>query len=470
MPNDVKMTLRRWLSAGCLIPLHELERSLNRAKRRTYLFYRQGLRFRRRTRAWSGEQKNEWLLGRLRSVLRRAYSETDYYRELFGELGFDPHADFTFEDFARLPPLEREAVREHEAAMVSRVLPEHLRRLDMTGGSTGVPTRVWIGPEEMGWGEAGIQHFFRRLGLRRGASVALFWGHHLDPVQREGMRDMLRDLVQNTHWFDCMRLSPETLERYHTDMEHLGPDGIVAYANALGQLAEEAAKRGWSPTYPNRCFVTGAEKLQPEHRRLIEEVFGRPVYERYGGRDVGMLAYQAEVSESLDFEVDWPFVFVEPETEGESSSILVTKLRADAMPMIRYRVGDVAKFPSSARPGQPALRLQAVLGREADRVWLPDGRWISGIVFPHLFKDFSVDGFQVIQSADYDVTVNIVPGSEFDDATRTAIISTLEFNLPSVPIEIRLVDEIERTRANKLRPVQTFVRPVRAREEATVTS
>ena len=53
----------------------------------------------------------EWILQQLRFAARRAYRETAYYREMFDRIGFDPMADFSFEDFSRLPALSREDVR-----------------------------------------------------------------------------------------------------------------------------------------------------------------------------------------------------------------------------------------------------------------------------------------------------------------------------------------------------------------------
>src|SRR6476661_3814731 len=166
-----------------------------------------------------------------------------------------------------------------------------------TGGSSGKPTVVWTGPVERGWGESGIEHFERRVGVQPGDRRALLWGHNLDPVARAGARDRLEDWVENRQWFDCFRLSDGTLLEFHEELERFRPKVMVAYASALGALADTLERAGAkTPGYPTLGFITGAEELYDDQRAMIERVFRRPVYERYGGRDLGLIGAQAPQS------------------------------------------------------------------------------------------------------------------------------------------------------------------------------
>jgi phenylacetate-CoA ligase len=447
-----------WLSRGVLLPLWRWQRVARPSRRAAMLSAAAGLRFRRRTAAWGVEQRRAWVLERLRFAARRAAGETVYYRELFARVGFDPHDDFGFDDFARLPVLEREDVRDAGASLISpRVPPAQLQK-DSTGGSTGAPTVVWLGPEETGWRESGLEYPLEKIGVPTGAATAFFWGHHLDPLARDTLLKRYHDFESNSRWFDCFRLSPEVLESYHQEFERWRPACVIAYASALGALAAHVAERGHRPSYPTRCFVTGAEKLLPAHRALVAEAFGRPVHERYGSRDVGLMGFQFDPAVTLDYELDWANVLVEPETGEPDSSLLVTKLHADAMPMLRYRIGDVGRFPAGSRPGHPAFALHEVLGRELDRLWLPDGRWVQGEQMPHLLKDYPLREFMFLQRADYSLEIQIVPRGHFGDELRQQIISAVAANLPGLDISVVLVEEIPRTKANKWRPVLSEVK------------
>jgi phenylacetate-CoA ligase len=446
------------LSLHVLMPFSRLQRSSRPATKPTQRAFHEGIRFRRAVASWDDERRLDWILKRLRSQVRRAYEETVFYRELFDRNSFDPHADFGFNDFSRLPVLDREQILEAGPKLLSSLVPADQLRKDSTGGSTGVPTEIWLGPNERGWRDSGMEYFFETLGVPEGSRTALLWGHHLDPKATDSFRDRYQAFVSNIKWFDSMRLSPQTLDEYHQELERFRPACIIAYASALGYLAEHILNRNYKPNYPTRCFITGGEKLWSRHRRLIEEAFGRPVHERYGARDAGCIGVQLEPANSLDYTLDWSQTFVEPELPQSESPILITKLQADAMPMLRYRIGDIGRFPAGSKPGHPTFVLPDVMGRVVDRISLPDGRWVAGLEVPHLLKDYPVREFLFLQRQDHSVELQIVPQSDFDEASLRRIHDTLTANLPGLRIQIELKESVMRTKSNKWRPVISEVK------------
>src|SRR5262249_43725839 len=216
-----------------------------------------------------------------------------------------------------------------------------------------------------------------RAGVPFGTRTVFLWGHHLDPVKSEHLRDRWYSFATNVRWFDCFRMSTEKLERYHLEFARIQPGCIVAYAGAISELAEFVLDNNYQASYPAICVVTGAEKLLPHHRAMVEAAFRRPVRERYGGRDSGCIGFQTKRGIS-DFEVDWANLLIEPETTSPESSILVTKLHADAMPMFRYRIGDAGRFAAGSRPRAPAFSLSRGLRPGTGRIWVPPRRWGSG--------------------------------------------------------------------------------------------
>ena len=463
---DIRGRVHDFLSQRVLLPLANARQLAQPATRPAMRALDAGLRFRQRAAGWTEDQRREWILHRLRDVVRGAARDTAYYRDTFKRIGFDAEADFSFDEFARLPVLEREDVHRAGRDLVSASVPAAQLRMDATGGSTGAPTQVWLGPEERGWRDSGADYFMRRIGLPPGTRTAYLWGHHLDPVAQDTLRERYRAFESNAMWFDCFRLSAETLERYHHAFERLRPACIIAYAGALGALAEHVLERGHRPQYPSYGFVTGAEKLWPRQRDAITKSFGKPVHERYGGRDVGQLALQLTPDRTLDYTVDWAIVLIEPETSERDSAILLTKLRGDGMPMLRYRVGDVGRFPTGSRPGHPAFVLHEVLGRTADRIWLPNGNWVTGLQLPHMMKGYPVREFMFVQRADYSVEIQVVPRAGFDDRARQEILATVGLNLPNLNVTLTEVEAIPRTKSNKWRPVMTEVQ--RASQGETV--
>lgn len=448
---------RDFSSKYVLLPVLHTTRLGRQSTRDSERSFADGMRTRRAQKAWPEEQRRQWILERLRYTVRYAANETPFYADLFKRIGFDPKLDFTFDEFAALPVLERTSLREEGARMRAMSVPDALVRKDSSGGSTGAPVHYMTGPVERGWNGSASETFMRVVGLREGSRIALLWAHHLDPLDRSAFADRMRDWIQNVRWYDCLRLDPDRLLSYHHAMERFQPDGIIAYAGALAALAETLQERGLRASYGQRALVTGAEKLWPHQRQAIEQVFSAPLSERYGARDVGSIGFQLRPRESLDFTIDWANLLVEPETDAPESAILVTKLHADAQPMLRYRIGDVARFPAGSRPGHPSFVLEEIIGRQADRIWTPNGRWVHGLGVPHLMKDFPLEEYQLVQQADYSVELRLVPRPAFADTHREKILGILRANLgEALTIRVEVVERIDRP-AGKWRPVVSHV-------------
>lgn len=466
MLRDVSGHLHTALSRNLFVPLLENHWILRRSGVQMMAAASAGIRFRAAAERWSPTDKQTYVLQRLRAVLRHAQRHTLYYQQLFLSLRFNAEEEFSFSDLACLPVLNREDVIANERDLIARDIEHSRLKVGSTGGSTGKPVRVWLGPKELGWRASGTNFYQRRVGILPGIKTALLWGHNLDPVCSSGFKDRLVAFAFNIRWFDCFRLSPEVLERYHTEMQSWCPDCIIAYAGALADLADYVLKQGYKPLYPRVCSVTGAEKLFPQQRRLVEQAFGK-VYERYGSRDVGLIAFQSDCRDAANLDVDWANVLVEPETSEPDSAVLVTKLNADGMPMIRYRMGDVARFPAASRPGYPTFHISEILGRSTDRIYMPTGKWISGLQFPHLMKDYPVREFMLVQRPDFSVDLQIVPSGGFGEHDLRAIQAIISANLPSLELRIALVQRAERNQASKLRPVVSEVHPFQSTLDAT---
>jgi phenylacetate-CoA ligase len=400
----------------------------------------------------------------LQHAVRKA-ADIPFWRNRFHECGFNWKSNFGYSEFASIPPLERTEIAEAGDGMLAAGIAPAVRRKMATGGSSGTPTVTWTGPVERGWGESAAAFYEEAVGLKPGDRVALLWGHNLDPVTRATPKERLEDWMLNRRWFDCFRLSTDVLLSYHRELEEYRPKVIQAYASALYSLAEVIRDHSLpKPTYPSLGFVTGAEKVYDWQREVIENVFGKPVFERYGGRDIGMIGVQLHPWQTTAFDVDWHNVHVETEGGAAESELLVTKLHADAMPLIRYRSGDIVRVAQSSSPGTPLMRLLEVTGRTLHRVLLPDGSWMHGTVVPHLLKDFPLHKYQLRQAEDLSAELLVIPSNGYDANQEATIRLALEQNLPGIELRIRRVSDIPTTSAGKWLPVVSMVRKPFAQE------
>ena len=135
-----------------------------------------------------------------------------------------------------------------------------------------------------------------------------------------------------------------------------------------------------------------ADTLRDHMRARIERVYGCPVTNRYGSRELGDIAGQCSAVQGLHV---FPWAnYVEvvddagrPVGPGEEGELAVTSLINRAMPLIRYRIGDrgILARPgegcSCGRPGQVLERITGAArtcsGAATGRSWIPGSSWVS---------------------------------------------------------------------------------------------
>jgi len=105
-----------------------------------------------------------------------------------------------------------------------------------------------------------------------------------------------------------------------------------------------------------------------------------------------------------------------PAKPGEMGSILVTDLLNHAMPLIRYRIGDVGAWEEGTCPcGRALPRLRSVQGRVTDFLVGSDGRLVSGVFLATYVVAHrpSLGQVQIHQDRAGEVLYRIRPGHDF---------------------------------------------------------
>ena len=401
---------------------------------------------------WDAEQTLDYRLRALRETLRYCQRKVPYYRESFEQIGFDPQDEFTFDDFASLPPLQKQTVRTRANDLLSEDSDGGALYKQSTGGSTGEPVHVYLGPRDRAWRWAATDAMHERFGYRPGDRLALLWGTHLEPAGSDSVATSVSNWMINQRFFNCFRLDDIVFEQFHRDMKAFAPKFIRSYASALFLFARFLERKGIEPSYPSIALMTGAEKLTLEQRMLIEKVFCKPVFETYGARDFGLIAAQQTCGGA--FIVVAPLVLVEPFGPADafgSREVLVTNLHPQSMPLVRYRIGDRAIFPEAECGG--VYELKEITGRVLDHLLMPSGRLIHSTQFPHMLKDFDIVEYQVIQQANGSVDINLLPGPAFDSKQKQTLGEMVDHMIPEVPVRINETERIERSVAGKLNPV-----------------
>jgi phenylacetate-CoA ligase len=363
---------------------------------------------------------------RLRELLDHAYRHCPFYRLRFEQADLLPSDICRLEDLQALPILEKTDVQEHRDRLVADNWPMHDLIPNQTGGSVGRPVSFFLSRDRCRSRAAATVRHNRWAGWDLGDKIAVLWGAPRDRPTHSWRGRLRRLLIEPQLHLDAGHVTEASLTAFHAALQRYRPRGILAYASAAVLFARFLKARGLQPYQPY-SLVTSAEVLTDEERVLLEEVFGCPVFNRYGSREVSVLASECAAHRGLHVMAEGLYLEIvrgdRPAVPGEVGSILVTDLLNRAMPLIRYRIGDLGSWAAGACPcGRSLPRLQSVAGRVTDFLVGADGRLVSGafLTIQLVAPRPRLGQVQIRQDTPGRVRFRIKPGPEFDSVTDLA--------------------------------------------------
>lgn len=344
----------------------------------------------------------------LQAVLSAATARSPYYAQLGIAQRKDP------EEWLRgFPVLEKATIRQEKDRLLTR--PKAGLIKNSTSGSTGVQTEVWVSKREQSAYRAAQTLWWEWAGYRIGYPIL-----QTGLATSRSVEKRIKDFLFRTYYLFAFGLEQGQV---NAALHWAAPKNAVlgGYASSLyvlSQMAEGATSTKF------KTAISWGDKLFDHYRRNIERVFGCRVYETYGTGEGLMIAAQKDLPYMYIME---PCVYLElldeqgnPVQDGEIGQVVVTSLIHEAMPLIRYKPGDLAiRLPVGAYPPRRELclpLLQRVIGRETDIVRTPSGKRLIVHSFTGVLEYFpEIRQFCVVQENPEGVTIEYIPGEGFSE-------------------------------------------------------
>ncbi|MDR3196224.1 MAG: hypothetical protein LBU34_00005 [Planctomycetaceae bacterium] len=356
-----------------------------------------------RTQFLPPDELRELVWQRLHHIIDTAYRRIPYYKSVFDRAGLVPSDIKTDTDMLSVQILEKRDVQANLQTMLDPEFPKNRLIFDKTGGSTGTPVNYYYSIERKWARQAAMLRHDRWAGYDVGQRFASLWGAARD-MPAPSWKQKIKSLIfPKTLQLNSIRMTPELMLEFNKQLKRYRPPVILAYANALALFAAFLKQQGVS-VYRPKGIITSAEVLTPEDRKLIEETFGAPVFNRLGCREFSVIASECEhhngmhlMAEGLYIELIRGSRLAETDETGE---IIVTDLLNEAMPMIRYRLGDTASWVAgTCSCGRSLPRINNVAGRVTDFIVGMDNRLCSGVALATFIvsKRPSFGQIQIIQ-------------------------------------------------------------------------
>jgi phenylacetate-CoA ligase len=304
-------------------------------------------------------------LARLRETVAWAHDHVAFHRERLGAV-----APRTLDDLRRLPFVRKTDLREHYPFGLLAVPTTDLIRVHASSGTKGKPTVVGYTREDLDvWREV-MARAMTAAGARPGDLLQIAFGYGLftgglgfhDGAERIGMT--------------VVPASSGNTMRQCLLLRDFRPAGLAATPSFALHIAETLSEEGTKPEEIGlRYGMFGAEPWTDAMRQALERALGCPAFDIYGLSEIigPGVAGECEARDGLHVADDHFLPEIidpasgQPLPPGVQGELVLTTLTKRALPMIRYRTGDVTTLVTQpCRCGRTSARIARLKGRSDD--------------------------------------------------------------------------------------------------------
>jgi Coenzyme F390 synthetase len=306
----------------------------------------------------------------LKSLVCRLYSFSPFYHDRMKAQKVHPDDIHELADVKKLPFMFKKDLRNNYPNRIFTAPQEELVRYHVSSGTTGKPTVVGYTQKDIDMWSTSIARGLTSFGLGRGDVIQVSYGYGLFTgglgmhygAERIGAT-VLPTSVGNT-------------ERQIELMQDLEVTAIACTPSYLLHIGEVAEKMGVDIKKDThlKAGILGAEPWTENMRKRMESWLGIKAYDIYGTSELSGPMF-TECAEQNGFHVWSDIALVEvidPKTgeslePGEKGELTLTMLQKEALPMIRYRIGDIASVNEDTCPcGRTSPRINRIQGRVDD--------------------------------------------------------------------------------------------------------
>ena len=308
----------------------------------------------------------------LRWTLEHAFRGSEAYHARLREVGFEPGDLKSLDDLRRLPFCSVEDLRDGYPLPLLSVPEERVVRIHGSSGTTGKRKILAYTQKDIDDWKDMMARCFELAGCTPRDRVQICVGY--------GLWTAGAGFQLGCEHFGAMAVpvGPGLMDIQLQLLKDLKPSTICSTASMALLLAEEVERRGLRDKIGLKRAIFGAEAHSPKMRARFEELLGLDgsfdisgMTELYGpGAGLECSAHQGihywadyYILEILDPET------LEPVAPGEVGEMVVTTLRKEAAPLIRYRTHDLTRLiPGQCTCGCCLPRHDHILGRSDDMI------------------------------------------------------------------------------------------------------
>lgn len=352
----------------------------------------------------SAEELDRYNEDRFLRLVRHAYANSPFYKELYDSAGVDINEIKSLGDIHKLPVVTKDMLRKNSERALT-VSPRKAVK-GYTSGSTGTPLTLYSSWEAIRMSRAYNYYIRKRQGFTMGERLVSLRGN----LGKDDFK--LRVHIANTLNLSSYDINAKTVSKYYDEIKHFRPKAIEGYPSSLYALALFMKERNLTLNIP--LIFTSSESLFDYQRTVIEKQLGGEVFDHYGMSE--RVLYISETPSHDCYSQAPGYSLVEVLDDG----VIGTSLINFDFPLIRYKVNDILEVMEDEGNSLSSLKVKSIQGRVEDYVEALDGSRVMRLCF--VFKDAqNVKYAQIVQREDSFVEVRIVPDEGFNEENKEFI-------------------------------------------------
>lgn len=312
------------------------------------------------------------------------------------------------EAFAQLPFTEKDELRGAYPLGIQAVPDDQIVRIHSSSGTTGTPIIIPYTQQDVNDWAFMFKRCYEMAGVTAKDRIHITPGYGLWTA---GIGFQLGCELLGAM---AIPMGPGNTDKQIKMMIDLGSTVLCATSSYALLLAEEIEKRGVRDKVKLTKGIIGSERWGDKMRERIAKELGVELYDIYGLTEIYGPGIGVSCGADTPMHYFDDFIYLEiidPKTgknvpDGEIGEIVITTLKKQGAPLIRYRTHDLSRIvPGECVCGYRFPRIDRIIGRSDDMVK------VKGVnIYPGQIEDVlrEIDGV----SSEYQVMIDHLMGKD----------------------------------------------------------
>ena len=345
------------------------------------------------------------LLAQIKDSIHRA-KNSSFYGTKFADIA--PDSIKCREDFETLPFTDKSDLRNAYPLGLQAVPDEEIVRIHSSSGTTGDPVIIPYTRKDVEDWAIMFKRCYETAHITNLDRIHITPGYGLwtAGIGFQNGAELLGAMT--------IPMGPGNTDKQIKMMIDLKSTVLCATSSYALLLAEEIDRRGLTDKIHLKKGVIGSERWGEKMRRRIANELGVQLYDIYGLTEI----YGPGIGISCDYECGmhmWTdyvyFEIIDPKTgrpvpDGEIGELVITTLKKEGAPLIRYRTHDLTRvLPGACACGLPFKRVDTLIGRSDDMIKVK-----GAIIYPGIVDEM-LSGIDSV-SSEYQIMIDHLNGKD----------------------------------------------------------